>query len=187
MEEEAGNSLDALVEASRRLSDDDLLELKRRMDALEDERARGRQAEKRAEEQAFQRAQKIRLRAIARGTLDEDIDGAKSKTDTSEQKAARLKAEEVERRRKQAERERLEAGDTGPRLSRAEQLEQQRLKQRKVKQGVRQAKTGPAKHKFDLEAHEARKAGAAYKTGAEWHSERNSKKKVEKQKAGKKK
>ena len=184
--EEAGNSLDALVEASRRLSDDDLLELKRRMDALEGDRSKQRQKEKRAEEQAFKRAQKMRLRAIARGTPEEDSNTA-AKKESPEEKAARLKAEDAERRRKQAERERLEAGDTGTKMSRAEQLEQQRLKQRKAKQGVRQAKTGPAKHKFDLEAHEARKSGAAYKTGAEWHAERNSKKKVEKQKASKKK
>ncbi len=185
--EAAGGSLDALVDASRALSDDDLLELKRRMDAMEHERATDQQNDKLPEEQAFQRAQKIRLRAIARGTPDGDSVRPKSKIETPEQKAARLKEEEAERRRKQAERERLEAGDTGPKLSRAEQLEQQRLNQRKVKQGVRQAKTGPAKHKFDLEAHEARKSGATYKTGSEWHSERNSKKKVEKQKLGKKK
>ena len=184
--EETGSSLDALVEASRRLSDDDLLELKRRMDALEGDRATQRQKEKRAEEPAFKRAQKMRLRAISRGTPEEDSN-TDAKKETPEQKATRLKAEDAERRRKQAERERLEAGDTGPKMSRAEQLEQQRLKQRKAKQGVRQAKTGPAKHKFDLEAHEARKSGAAYKTGAEWHAERNSKKKVEKQKASKKK
>lgn len=182
----AGGSLDALVDASRALSNEDLLELKRRMDALEDERAKEREKERQAEEQEFQRAQKIRLRAIARGTPETNGD-AQSKSESPEQKAARLQAEEAERRRKQAERERLEAGDTGPKLSRAEQLEQQRLNQRKVKQGVRQAKTGAAKHKFDLEAHEARKSGAAYKTGSEWHAERNSKKKVEKQKVGKKK
>ena len=36
-------------------------------------------------------------------------------------------------------------------------------RRRKVKAGVRMMKTGPAKHKFDLEAHEARKNGGLYK------------------------
>ena len=75
----------------------------------------------------------------------------------------------------EAEQERLEMGDTGPKMTRAEQLEQQKLNQRKVKSGVRMMKTGPAKHKFDLEAHNARKNGGLYKTGKEWHEARNSK------------
>ena len=49
----AGGSLDALVDASRALSNDDLLELKRRMDALEDDRAKEREKERQAEEQEF--------------------------------------------------------------------------------------------------------------------------------------
>ena len=72
-------------------------------------------------------------------------------------------------------------------MSRAEQLEEQKLNQRKTKQGVRQAKTGSKKHKFDLEAHLERQEGGLYKTGAEWHAERNSKTKKKKQKADKKK
>eukprot|EP01052_Picozoa_sp_SAG31_P034615 SAG31_NODE_4069_length_3619_cov_17.893466_5_plen_200_part_00 len=68
-----------------------------------------------------------------------------------------------EQKRREAEQDRLEAGYQPVKLSKKEQQEQAILNQRKNKAGVRQAKTGAAAHKFDAEAHAARKAGKSNK------------------------
>ena len=79
-------------------------------------------------------------------------------------------------------------------------MEQRLVNSRGARKGVRQAKTGAAAHKFDADAHAARKAGkdnkaekvicpcgcgkmvakALYKTGGAWHSQRNSKEVMDK-------
>ena len=179
MAAEEGASLELLLEQCAKLSDDDVLELQKRMAVLEAQRRDAVVLEKRKEEAAFKRDQKVRLRAMARGggakRRGGESDGSDEEGETAEEKAERLQQMENERRRAEAEQERLEMGDTGPKMTRAEQLEQQKLNQRKVKSGVRMMKTGPAKHKFDLEAHNARKNGGLYKTGKDWHEARNSK------------
>ena len=67
MAAEEGASLELLLEQCAKLSDDDVLELQKRMAVLEAQRRDAVVLEKRKEEAAFKRDQKVRLRAMARG------------------------------------------------------------------------------------------------------------------------
>ena len=138
--------LESLLGACKSLSDEELLELKGRMDAL----AAHRDAEKQTESDAdaeFLRKQKQVLKSMVTGKADKIRLKTEKVRETPEQKKAREQRELAERKKAEAERERLELGDTGPKLSKAEQQEQARLNTRKAKAGIRQTKNGASKHK----------------------------------------
>jgi hypothetical protein len=141
------SELEALLGACKTLSDEELLELKSRMDALESHRAAEAKQAKLDAYAEFRRTQKKVLRGMVTGKTDRMRARTEKVKETPEQKKAREQAELAERKRQEAEQERLEMGDTGPKLSRAEQLEQQKLNQRKNKAGLRQTKNGASKHK----------------------------------------
>ena len=138
----AAMDLESLLGACKSLSDEELLELKSRMDALaahHDEQEDG--------DAEFRRKQKQVLKSLVTGKADKIRLKTEKVRESPEEKKAREMRELVEKKRREAEQERLEMGDTGPKLSRAEQLEQARLSTRKAKAGIRQTKNGASKHK----------------------------------------
>lgn len=138
--------LESLLGACKSLSDEELLELKGRMDALAAHRDSGTKAESDADAE-FRRKQKQVLKSMVTGKADKVRMKAEKVRETPEQKKAREQRELAERKKREAEQERLEMGDTGPKLSKAEQMEQAKLNTRKAKAGVRQTKNGASKHK----------------------------------------
>lgn len=134
--------LESLLGACKSLSDEELLELKSRMDALS-----AHHDEKEDADAEFRRKQKQVLKSMVTGKADKIRLKTEKVRETPEQKKAREMRELVEKKRLEAEQERLEMGDTGPKLSRAEQMEQAKLSTRKAKAGVRQTKNGASKHK----------------------------------------
>ena len=159
----ASTDLEVILGACRALPDQDLLELKRRMDALEGHRAEQQQAAAAPpdESETFRQQQKKILKGLVSGRTDRlrRKEASQVAKETSEEKAARLAREEGERKRAEAERARLEDGEQARGgLSKKQQMEQQRLNTRKARAGIRQAKTGASKHKFDAEAHAQRQA-----------------------------
>ena len=157
----ASTDLEVILGACRALPDQDLLELKRRMDALEGHRAEQQQSAPPDESETFRQQQKKILKGLVSGRTDRlrRKEASQAAKETPEEKAARLAREEGERKRAEAERARLEDGEQARGgLSKKQQMEQQRLNTRKARAGIRQAKTGASKHKFDAEAHAQRQA-----------------------------
>jgi hypothetical protein len=154
-----------------------------------------------SEDELFKLKQKLNLQKIASGR---ELRGQRVQKpqETEEEKAARLAREVKVAKMKEAMERAAEDGPAAARLTKEEQAAQRLT--RKERAGIRQMKNGASKHKFDLEAHNARKASkqkpkkgdaerkkvlcpcgcnkmidaALYKTGASWHAERNSKQKI---------
>ena len=95
----ASTDLEVILGACRALPDQDLLELKRRMDALEGHRAEQQQSAPPDESETFRQQQKKILKGLVSGRTDRlrRKEASQVAKETAEEKAARLAREEGER------------------------------------------------------------------------------------------